>query len=75
MRRLIAAEVLAGTTEVKTLIKEGRLEELYEEMENGGDYGMQTIDAHLRELVEKDLVSPEAAMVNAVKSDFFKELI
>jgi len=75
MKRLIAAEVLAGTTEVKTLIKEGRLEELYEEMENGGDYGMQTIDAHLRDLVEKDLVSPEAAMVNAVRSDFFKELI
>jgi len=75
MRRLIAAEVLVGTTEVKTLIKEGRLEELYEEMENGRDYGMQTMDAHLKDLVEKDLVSPEAAMINALKSDYFKELI
>lgn len=75
MGRIIAAEVLVGTTEVKTLIKEGRLEELYEEMENGGDYGMQTMDAHLKHLVEKDLVSPETAMINALKSDYFKKFI
>lgn len=73
--RIVAAEILMGTSQVKTLIKEGKIEELYEEMEKGKDLGMQTMDSHLRELVEKNLVSPEAAMVNAVKSDFFKELI
>ncbi len=75
-RGMIAAtEVLVGTLEVKSLIKEGKIEELYGEMEKEASHGMQTMDASLKELVEKGLIKAEDAMINAVNTENFKKML
>ncbi len=72
---IAATEVLVGTLEVKSLIKEGKIEELYGEMEKVAAHDMQTMDASLKELVEKGLIKAEDAMINAVNTENFKKML
>jgi twitching motility protein PilT len=59
--RAVAAEVLVVTPAVRNLIREGKTHQLYSVMQAGGQYGMQTMDAALAELVQKRVISYEVA--------------
>ena len=59
--RAVAAEVLMVTPAVRNLIREGKTHQLYSVMQAGGQYGMQTMDAALAELVQKRVISYEVA--------------
>lgn len=65
--RIAAVEVLIATAGVRDLIKdENRTSKLHDYIRDAGDqYGMQTFDQHLLELVQEDLVSYESAVVAA----------
>ena len=62
--RVPVVEILMGTAGVRDLIKdENRTSKLHDYIRDAGDqYGMQTFDQHLMELVEEDVVTYEAAL-------------
>ncbi|HUF28994.1 MAG TPA: PilT/PilU family type 4a pilus ATPase [Gemmatimonadaceae bacterium] len=71
--RVVAAEVLMVTPTIRDLILEGeRVTEIRDHMAEGREqYGSQTFDQHLAELVNAGEVSFEVAMANASRpSDF-----
>ncbi len=64
--RVVALEILIGSPLVSDLIREGRIEEVYEIIERSGEeWGMQTFDQALFEIYEEGLITFEEAMKNA----------
>ncbi len=59
--RVVAAEVMINTSTIRDLIAEGRLAEIRDYLADGSQYGMQTFDQHLTELVQGDVVDYEVA--------------
>jgi len=55
-------EVMRSTTTIQACIREGRLDDIEKHIENGREqYGMQTMDQHLVELCQKELITFEQA--------------
>jgi twitching motility protein PilT len=70
--RVVAAEVLIVTPTIRDLILEGRIGEIRDYMAEGREqYGMQTFDQHLAELVASKEVTFDVALANATRpADF-----
>ena len=70
--RVVAAEVMIVTDAVRDLIAEGRVGEVREYIAGGRtQYGMQTFDQHLTELVRAGQVAYDAALAAATRpADF-----
>ena len=59
---LPVVEIMRSTTTIQACIREGRLDELTKHIENGrNEYGMQTLDQHLVQLYQADLITIEDA--------------
>ncbi len=59
---LPVVEVMRTTTTIQACIREGRLEEIEKHIENGRiQYQMQTLDQHLIQLVQGDVITLEQA--------------
>jgi twitching motility protein PilT len=69
--RIAAHEIMVGTSAIKNLIREAKVAQMYSAIQTGRKDGMQTLDQNLKELVDKNLVSPKIAMVKAVNKDLF----
>lgn len=63
--RIPVLEILMNTALVQEIIYRGEIGQLKKAMEGGRQEGMQTFDLHLKEFVEKKLVSEETAMIYA----------
>jgi len=63
--RIPVLEVLINTAFVQELIYKGELGQLKKVMESGRQEGMQTFDLHLKELIEKGVISEEKALIYA----------
>ena len=59
--RVAAHEIMIGTPAIRNLIREDKVAQMYSAIQTGGALGMQTLDACLKNLVAKGLVSREAA--------------
>jgi twitching motility protein PilT len=59
--RAVAAEVLMVTPAVRNLIREGKTHQLYSVMQAGAQFGMETMDNALSDLVKSGAISYEAA--------------
>ncbi|MBY0488899.1 MAG: PilT/PilU family type 4a pilus ATPase [Gemmatimonadaceae bacterium] len=69
--RVVAAEVMIVSSTIRDLIAEGRIAEIRDYMADGAQYGMQTFDQHLTELVNKGEVSFDVAKAAATNpADF-----
>ncbi len=60
--RVVAAEVLVVTAAVRHLIRNGKVPQILGTMQTGGDFGMQTMDMALAQLVRAGRVTLEAAL-------------
>ena len=69
---MVAAEVMIVTAAIRDLIAEGRVGEIRDFIEEGRtQYGMQTFDQHLADLVRAGDVTYEVALEAATRpSDF-----
>jgi twitching motility protein PilT len=56
--RVMACEILMGTSAVKNLIREGKLHQIPATMETGSRFGMQTFEQSLKRLAEQGLIDP-----------------
>jgi len=69
--RVVACEVMIMTGAIRDFIAEGRIAEIRDFIVDGAQYGMQTFDQHLAELVGAGLVEFEVAKAAATKpADF-----
>jgi twitching motility protein PilT len=59
--RVCAAEIMVATGAVRNLIREGRTHQLRNTIASGRQFGMQTLESHLSELVSRREIAPEAA--------------
>ena len=71
--RVAALELMIGTTAVRNLIREGKIHQLPSVLQTSQGVGMQTLEMHLRELVDRNLISRETAIEKTGNADMFRE--
>jgi twitching motility protein PilT len=67
--RRVAAEILVGTDAVRALIREGKTHQLRNTIVTGRAHGMQTLEAHLSELVLSGEITVAAARAVTTRPD------
>jgi len=70
--RVAAWEVLVATPAVRNLIRENKIPQMYSVMQTGDEYGMQTMDQCLLDLVRRRIVPLDVARVRAVDKSKFQ---
>ncbi len=69
--RVAAHEIMIGTPAIRNLIREDKVAQMYSAIQTGGSLGMQTLDACLKTLLSKGLVSRESAREKAKTPENF----
>ncbi len=67
--RVAAHEIMIGTPAIRNLIREAKIAQMYSAIQTGGALGMQTLDACLKNLIAKGIVTREAAKEKAKDPD------
>jgi twitching motility protein PilT len=74
-RLLPAVEVMRTTSTIQACIREGRLDEIEKHIQNGqSQYHMQTLDQHLVQLCQQELITFEQAKRTTRSSDLERKL-
>jgi len=69
--RVAAHEIMVGTPAIRNLIRENKIAQMYSAIQTGQQYGMQTLDMNLQELVKRNVVSSAEARNKATNKDNF----
>jgi twitching motility protein PilT len=69
--RVAAHEIMIGTPAVRNLIRENKIAQIQSMLQTGQQFGMQTLDQCLQELVRRNIVDPEEARAKASNKDNF----
>ena len=69
--RIAAHEIMIGTPAIRNLIREAKIAQMYSSIQTGQNFGMQTLDQNLQELVKKNVVSSAEAKNKAANKDNF----
>jgi twitching motility protein PilT len=71
--RTAAFEVMICTPAIRTLIREGKTYQIYTDIQTGHQYGMQTLDSSLLDLVRRDLVEYDDAIAKSSNPQEFHQ--
>jgi twitching motility protein PilT len=69
--RVAAHEIMIGTPAIRNLIRENKVAQMYSSIQTGQQFGMQTLDQNLQELVKRNVVSSAEARTKAANKDNF----
>lgn len=69
--RVAAHEIMRGTAAIRNLIREDKVAQMYSAIQTGGSIGMQTMDQCLTDMLERRIISREAAREKAKMPDNF----
>lgn len=69
--RIAAHEIMIGTPAIRNLIREDKVAQMYSAIQTGSSVGMKTLDQCLKELLQKGLITKEAAKSKAKMPDSF----
>jgi twitching motility protein PilT len=69
--RVAAHEIMIGTPAIRNLIRENKVAQMYSAIQTGQNFGMQTLDQNLLEMVRRNLVSSAEARNKAANKDAF----
>ena len=69
--RTAAWEIMVGTPAIRNLIREDKVAQMYSAIQTGRRDGMQTLDQHLQELVEKGVVTRQIAHTKSLNKAAF----
>ncbi len=69
--RVAAHEIMVGTPAIRNLIRESKIAQMYSAIQTGQQFGMQTLDQNLQDLVRRNIVSASEARIRAVNRDLF----
>jgi twitching motility protein PilT len=73
--RIVACEVLVPTPAIRNLIREGKTHQIYSALQTSGSIGMQTMDAHLAQLVRMGRITRALAEQRASVPEELKRLL
>ncbi len=73
--RVCAAEVLIPTPAIRNLIREGKTHQIYSAIQTSGATGMQTMDAHLAQLVRQGKITNKLAEQRASVPEELRRLL
>ncbi|HEY5268482.1 MAG TPA: type IV pilus twitching motility protein PilT [Candidatus Saccharimonadales bacterium] len=73
--RIAAAEILVATPAVRNIIREGKSHQLEGVIQTGAQFGMQSMDKTLADLVQKGVITLDEAISFAVDSDELERMI
>jgi twitching motility protein PilT len=69
--RVAAHEIMIGTPAIRNLIRENKVAQMYSAIQTGQNFGMQTLDQNLIDLVRRNVVSSAEARFKAANKDAF----
>jgi len=69
--RVAAHEIMVGTPAIRNLIREAKVAQMYSSIQTGQQFGMQTLDQNLQDLVKRRIISPAEARSKAANKDNF----
>jgi twitching motility protein PilT len=70
--RVAAHEIMIGTPAIRNLIREAKVAQMYSAIQTGQQFGMQTLDQCMLEMVKRNAISAEEARSRAANKDVFK---
>jgi twitching motility protein PilT len=73
--RAVATEILMPTPAIRNLVREGKTHQIYSTLQTSGQIGMQTMDAHLAQLVRMGRITRALAEQRASVPEELKRLI
>jgi twitching motility protein PilT len=73
--RVVGTEVLVPTPAVRNLIREGKTHQIYSALQTGGQFGMQTMDASLAQLVREHRITRELAEARSATPEELRRLM
>jgi len=74
-KQVACFEVLKGTSNVGTMIRDEKTYQLYSAMQVGKSLGMLTFDDALKDLIKRDIISAETAYMAALKKEDFESMV
>ncbi|KAA8981213.1 type IV pilus twitching motility protein PilT [Halospina sp. K52047b] len=66
--RVAAHEIMIGNSAIRNLIREDKVAQMYSAIQTGGQLGMQTLDQHLQNLLQKGTISREEAQAKCCRN-------
>ena len=69
--RVAAHEIMIGTPAIRNLIRENKIAQMYSAIQTGQNFGMQTLDQNLIDMVRRNVVSSAEARYKAANKDAF----
>jgi twitching motility protein PilT len=69
--RVAAHEIMIGTPAIRNLIRENKIAQMYSAIQTGQNFGMQTLDQNLADMVRRNIVSSAEARNKAANKDAF----
>ena len=73
--RVVASEILIVTPAVRHLIREGKVHQIYTVMQTGSQFGMQTMDASIAQLLHAGKITKLEAAQSAHNAEDMRRLI
>jgi twitching motility protein PilT len=70
--RCAAHEIMIGTPAIRNLIRENKVAQMYSAIQTGQQFGMQTLDQCMLELVKRNVISTDEARARAANKDAFR---
>lgn len=74
-KRTAALEIMIATPAIQNLIREGKTHQIQTAMQTGARYGMVTMDASLKNLVENCIITPETALNYAIDKEMLSKML
>src|SRR5438132_382045 len=72
--RVAALEILVNTPAASNLIRQGKLDQLENTMQAGGQFGMRTMDSAIQQLLDQRQIAGKEAYKKAINKAKFEEL-
>jgi twitching motility protein PilT len=69
--RMAAHEIMVATPAIRNLIREDKVAQMYSSIQTGQQYGMQTLDQCLQDIVKRGLVTKLQAREYAKEKKLF----
>ena len=70
--RVAALEILVNTPAAANLIRQGKLDQLENTMQSGGQFGMRTMDTAIQQLLDQRLITGKEAYKKAINKTKFE---
>jgi twitching motility protein PilT len=70
--RVAAHEIMIGTPAIRNLIRENKVAQMYSAIQTGQQFGMQTLDQCMLDLVKRNVISVEEGRARAANKDNFR---